>query len=207
MSEYISDQEQLQVIKNWWRENGKFTILMVICAVIFSYGIRSWQQYKIQKSESASIVYEQMLSDIANHRGPQFEAHAGNLMQDYATTPYASIAALSWAKAAVEKNSYDTAIEKLQWVVEHGKGNDLKQIARIREARILLMQKKYQPALDILNVVVDSSYLPLIDQVRGDIYIAMGKSSEAKSAYQQALNTLPKNEVDRSLLKMKFDNV
>lgn len=207
MSTYISDQEQLQVIKNWWKENGRFTIIMIICAVVISYSLRSWQQYKIQKSEAASVIYEQMLNDIATHQSSQFETHASQLMKDYKTTPYAAIAGLSWAKVAVEKNDYDTATNKLNWVMDHGKGNDVKQLARIREAKLLLAQKKYQSALNVLEIINEPAYTGLIQQIRGDIFAAMGKTVEAKTAYQNALAVLPKNAVDRSLLKMKYDNL
>lgn len=205
MSTYTSDQEQMQMIKNWWKENGRFTIIIVVLTVMVSYGWKTWQQYNLQKTESASIIYEQMLNAIANHKDKEFENHAENLINNFPNTPYASIAALSWGKAAIDQKSYQVALEKLDWVVKHGKGKDLQQIGRIREARLLLALKNYQQALDILSVVNARSYLPLIEQIRGDIYTAMDKQVEAKKAYQSALSHLPKNDPGRSLVQMKYD--
>ena len=62
----------------------------------------------------------------------------------------------------------------------------LKQIARLRAARILLAMQKNQDALDLLATVDDPTYQPLIDEVKGDIYQAMGQTEQAKQAYESA---------------------
>ena len=58
-----------------------------------------------------------------------------------------------------------------------------------------------------LKTVEDKNFNGLIDEVRGDAYLAMNDKDKARQAYQQALEDLPNAEVIRPLLRMKYDNL
>ena len=53
----------------------------------------------------------------------------------------------------------------------------------------------------------ESSFLGLIDEVRGDAYLVMKNTDAAQQAYRQALQELPNAEIVRPLLQMKYDNL
>ena len=41
---------------------------------------------------------------------------------------------------------------------------------------------------------------------KGDVYAAQNKTKEAAQSYQQALEKLPKDAIERELLQMKLDS-
>lgn len=207
MNVYESDQEQVEALKNWWKKNGKLTVAVVIIAIAVSFGWRYWQQYRIQRSEQASMLYEQMLNAFTTQQTPQAKQVIDTLKQDYKDTPYADIAALFAAKSAVEQNQLNDAMPQLQWVIKNGGSHDLRQLARLRAARILLAQKQPQQTLAMLDKVDDSAYMPAIDLVKGDAYVALGQNNNAKKSYQDVLSKLPATELIQPLVQMKLNQL
>lgn len=111
------------------------------------------------------------------------------------------------ARSAVLKKNYPEALEHLNWVIKHSSEPAMRQIARIRSARILIMQKKPSEALALLKKSDDKSFIGLVDEVRGDAYFSMQDHSSARQAYQLALAEIPNVEITRPILQMKYDNL
>ena len=65
MSVHLSEEEQLEVLKRWWKDYGKTVIAAVLVAVVGYFGYTSWEDQKRQKMEKASEVYEELLK-LAN---------------------------------------------------------------------------------------------------------------------------------------------
>jgi predicted negative regulator of RcsB-dependent stress response len=207
MNIYISDKEQIEMIKNWWRENGKFTLFSILIVLVGTIGWRYWQNSKNQEAAHASIIYEQTLTYEANHQLTEAELEVTRLLANYPNTPYATLAAFLSAQNAINRNRLDLSLEKLDWIIHHSKNKDFKQIAKIRKARILLTMEKYDESLALLANIDAETYLPLIKEVEGDILFAKGKRKEALVAYQNALSSLRKDAPNRSLLQMKYNQL
>lgn len=207
MSVYASEVEQGEQLKNWWKQYGKTIIVAVIVAFLVSWGWHAWQRQHERLLQTASVVYERLLTSII--RGDQVAAHqqADRLFEHYPRTPYAQLAALILARKAVYDGDLEEAKKKLTWVVKHGKNSALKQLARVREARILAALNKPKDALQLLNKVDDKAYLPLVQDVKGDIYMQMGNKEAARMAYQEALKVLPTYELMQPLILMKLDDL
>jgi len=200
-----TDEEQLETIKEWWREYGKLTVIAVIIAIAGSFGWRYWQRHQRETRLQASVVYTEMLNSIALHKTAVAAQFAAHLEKEYSGTPYASLAALLQAKQAVEQQKFTAAEKKLTWVVHHADTDALVQIARIRAARVLLTDHKPKQALTMLATVNDNAYLPAIDEMKGDIYLQMSNKSKARQAYTNAVAALPPNKLaHEALLKMKL---
>lgn len=207
MSIYISDKEEIEMLKNWWKENGKFTLLSIAAAILLSAGWRYWQSSKVQDRADASIVYEQMLYHEANQQLSAVEADVTSLQTNHPHTPYATLGSLVSAQNAVGANKLDVAIEKLNWVIHNSKNRDFVQIAKMRLAKVLLGMKKFDDALATLNVVDVEAYLPLINEIKGDIYFDKGDKNAARTAYQNALKKLNKNAPNYPLLQIKANQL
>jgi predicted negative regulator of RcsB-dependent stress response len=207
MDMYTSEKEQVELIRDWFKKYGVSIILGIIIACILSFGWRFWQQHEITMGQQASSLYEQLLLTQSAQQNTQSTQLADALMNDYARTPYAGLAGLVIANNAVQQGNLDLAVQKLQWVDSHASSKSIQQIARIREARVLLAQNKPQQALQLLATVSDSAYIAEIDAVRGDVYVTLGKTAEAQKAYQAALNALPDGAVLRSFVQMKLANL
>ena len=69
---------------------------------------------------------------------------------------------------------------------------------------VLLQQKKFDDALTVLNTPVDESFAPIINETKGDVLTAQGKTKEAVAAYKLALDKLSEDSPNRELLQLKM---
>ena len=67
MEIYLTEEEQLDAIKRWWKKYGQLTVLvLVLCAAGFS-AWRYWQIRTHRHTQQASLVYEQILTGFTQH--------------------------------------------------------------------------------------------------------------------------------------------
>ena len=67
MAELRTEEEQVEALKSWWKENGKSLIMGVVIAVAAVFGWRGWNQYQDDFAANASAMYESILNPVANH--------------------------------------------------------------------------------------------------------------------------------------------
>jgi predicted negative regulator of RcsB-dependent stress response len=95
------------------------------------------------------------------------------------------MAALSAARAGFESGDLDAAKAQLQWVIDNAKEDEMRDVARMRLAGVLLDEKKYDDALALANAGQSAAFSGLYADLKGDILLAQGKRGEARGAYQQ----------------------
>lgn len=207
MTEYLTEQEQVQQLKNWVKQYG-FTILTgIIVALVISSGWRYWQSYRNKILSHASVVYDEMLTLRAQNNVEGASVQAKKLVDHYPKTPYAQMAALMLAREALLKKNDPEAIKQLNWVLDHSKDYSLREITRIRLARIFIAEKKPEDALNLLKKSDDKHFIGLVDEVRGDAYLSQNNTNAARDAYRLALSEIPGAEINRPILQMKYDNL
>lgn len=207
MSDYLTEEEQIERIKKWWKQYGNYILTVVIILLLAFTGWRWWQQRHNKILSEASTSYEYMLSSVANNDPTGATAQANSIISNYGDTSYAGLARMMLARQAVYAKDYKKAIAQLQAVVKEGNDPVIKQIARIRAARLLLVEKQDKAALALLQTVDAPSFKPLIAEVKGDIYFAMGNKQQARQAYALALAKLPSGGLSRPLLEMKLNDL
>lgn len=201
---YISDKEQIESMKKWWSEQGKYIAIAVVIGLLIGFGWRYWHQMQVRRTENASAIYQSVVQADNAKQSVTVVGGAKILMKDFANTPYASLAAMIWAKEAVLVKKYDLALSKLQWVIAHGKVDRLKEIAHISAARILLEQGKTKQALAQLKSVNTKSFAPLVDWVKGDLYRQEGDAKLSRKYYQEAKNALAAVPPAAALMNMNL---
>jgi predicted negative regulator of RcsB-dependent stress response len=207
LTEYLTEQEQIQQLKNWIKQYGMTILLGILIALAITSGWRYWQSYHTKVLQHASAVYDEMIAMRAQNNTNGTITQARKLLRNYTKTPYADIAAFMLAREAVITKEYAEAIKQLNWVVEHSKNTSMRDIARIRAARILIAEKKPDEAINLLSQVQDKSFKGLADEVRGDALLAKKDVNAARKSYELALQGLPNAEVSRPILEMKFNNL
>ncbi len=180
-----TDQDQIEMLKRWWNEYGKLVLLVIIIGLGIGFGWRYWLAQQSQNQQKASLLYQQLLDANRTNNNEVITQISNEINHRYRKTEYANMANLFAAKAALPQNP-EIALKRLQSVMNNSKMPSLKQVARLRAARILAEQKKMQEGLDLLNKVDDKTYQPLIDEVKGDIYAIMGDHAKARQLYQSA---------------------
>lgn len=207
MDVYRTEEEQIEQIKRFWRDYGRSIMFGLLACIAIVFGWRYWQNAKQTQALNASAAFEQLLSTAVNEPKTDLTTQANNIIQHYASTPYAALASLVLAKQEIEHKDYITAKKHLQWAMNNAKAAPVKQIARIRAARLSIAQNKPQLAIELLQKLTDATFSPYVANVRGDALLAMGKKDLARDAFQVALNSLPQQSNIRPLIQMKLDDL
>jgi predicted negative regulator of RcsB-dependent stress response len=207
LTEYMTDEEQIQLLKNWIKQYSGVILAGVLIAVIAMTGWRYWQQRQANILNHASAVYDEMLTDRAQNDVANTKIQADKLFAHYASTTYGQMAAFMLARSAVLNKNTNAAIKQLNWALDHSNTPAFRQLARIRLARLLIADKKPKEAINTLDTIDDDSFDGLTNEVKGDAYFALHDIAKARAAYGKALKKLPRAESIRPLLQMKYDNL
>ena len=203
----LQEQEQLEELKTWWKDYGRLVILGATAAALAIAGFQGWRYYRHSQSLAAVALYEQLEQAERAGDRKKVSAIAADITAKYASTPYAAFAALSAARTSFEARDLEEARARLTWVMEHARVEELRNIARLRLAGVLLDEKKFEQALQLLEARPGEAMTGLYADLRGDILAAQGKSADARDAYQLALDRSEAGSPYRATLQLKLDSL
>ncbi len=214
MESYRTDEEQVEALKSWWAENGKSIALGVVVAIAAVFGWQGWQKQQETRVAEASATYQNLLeadSAAESDRTKVTTARhlAETLKSDFPGTTYGIFGAMYKAKYAAQDNKWDEAETELRWVMDQKPDEPMLLQAKVRLAHVLLAQKRYEDAQQVLAGSELGSYAALIAETRGDILLAQGDKSGALAAYEQAKSELASldNASPNPLLDMKINDL
>ncbi len=201
----LQEQERVAVLKEWWKDNGKWIMLTLALTVGSFSAVRGWQFYQSNQASEASILYAELERQLNSNDPKRINDAAAAVMEKYQSTAYAPRAALLAAQVNIQISDVARAKSQLQWVVTHAGEDGLKDVARLKLASVLLDEKNYTEALKLLDATAPASFAGLYADLRGDVLNAQGKTEEARAAYLQAFDKMDANSQYRSLIQMKLD--
>ena len=185
----LEEQEQLDEIKVWWKQHGNLLINVLTGAAVIVIAWQGWNWYQRNQSAQAANVFNVLQNAAQDKDTQRLKAASGELVEKFGGTTYASLGALTTAKAMIDAGDAKTGKLQLQWVVEHGK-DELRDLARLRLAAELLDDTAYEQALQQFAGTFSPSFAARFADNRGDVLSAQGKKAEAVTAYQAALAKL-----------------
>ena len=184
MEVYTTEEQQVEVIKSWWKENGTSVLAGTVIGLVGLFGWRYYNDYQLTNQEAASQAYNEISAQLAKGDAATFE-QVQAFITDHKGEAYAELAALQLAAAAVKANKLDLAAEQLTQVASNG-DESIRPIAALRLARVLNDQGKADEALAQLGKINNDAFKAQVAEVRGDILYKQGKAEEARDAYQAA---------------------
>ena len=196
--ELKSDDERAEELKAWWRENGVSVAAGIAIAIAGVVGWQQWQQYQTRQAESASALFQQ--AQIAT---TDKVAALKKVSEEFGSTPYAGLAALSAASEASQDDATQ-AITSLKVAME-AKDPSIATVAKMRLARVYIAEGKLSEAESLLDTKLAVAYTSLIEELKGDLYVAKKDLDKARAAYDKAILSAGSNSVQ--YLKMKRDNL
>ena len=203
MDDLQSEKEQLEEIRAWWAEYGRYVIAGVVLAVGLLFGYNQFQNSRLEAQVAASELYESLTVAVSDGNLEDAETIADELVTDYANTAYAHQSRLAMARLYMDKNRDEDAAEALRELVAMRGNRELRHIGRLRLARVLLYQDKAGEVVDLLAEQDEPAFNGLYAEALGDAYAALGRVEEASEAYQRALADTTQT-VNRGLVQMKL---
>lgn len=203
----LHEQEQVDALKAWWKENGKWTLAALVLAAAAFVAMRGWQSWQAGQSSGAATLYAEVEQQMASNDPKRIGDAAQAVVDKYGSSTYAPRAELLAAQASLQANNNDQARMQLQWVIDHAAEDGMQSVARLKLASLLLDEKKYDDALALLGAKHPESFDGLYADLKGDVLLAQGKTDEARVAYQAAFDKTDSKNTYRNLIQMKLDSV
>ncbi len=207
MEIYDSEQEQIDALKKWWKENGQTVVVGVVLGLGGVLGWSSWQNYVATQESRASSMYNQVVSDAAQDLAPKVGEQGEQLVREFPDSGYAVYTKLILAASAYRSGDAVAAKAHLEWVKQHGKREAFVDLANIRLAKVIADDKEFERALGLLGEVKLEAYALVVLEVRGDLLVESGKSDEAAEAYRQALASADVGSSTRSRIQLKLGDL
>jgi len=202
---YDTEEESLEALKRWWKENGHSTIIGLGLGIAIILGWNYWQDHKKAQAEQASALYSQLIQAIGADKKDSAEKLAERIHEQYPKTEYAAYSGFFLAKLKVQQGDLAKAQAILKDIAA-GSNKELSNIAKIRQVRLMLASGEYEQGLQLINNVdpaTSTSFSGNYDELVGDLYVALDRLDEARSSYQKALE----NGYKSPLLQIKIDDL
>ena len=204
----LTEKEQLDLMREWWSENGRYVIGGVVLGVAILYGWNSWRNSIASAELDASTMYEQIMTSVGDGDAEEAEATATQLFATHADSVYTSQSRLALARLYMDMGRDQDAVEVLQALVDSNSGGEIGLIGRLRLARILLYQDKPDDVIALLEGHLDNAFGPRYNEVLGDAYAASGAYDDALSAYMAAISDgRSPAVVDNELIQLKINDL
>ena len=210
-----SDEEQLEVLKKWWDENGTSLIVTVVISLGVVFGYRAWETGVRESGEAASDAYQNLVTATSMViPGAEDEALLATatslgetLKNDHEDSTYAVFAALHLARIAVDGEDLEKAEQELRWALGKVDEPHLETLVRMRLARVLMAMEDSAGAMSLMLAhQPPSGQEASWHETLGDVYLAVGDQTQARDAYQTALNNLLPG-MNKTLLELKLSDI
>jgi predicted negative regulator of RcsB-dependent stress response len=219
---YDTEEEQVEALKRWWKENSTSTIVGLVMGLVIIVAWNYWQDHKKEQAAQASATYDQLLkaldegkkesaaaaapgSSVALPASMEAEKLAERMKEQFKGTEYAAFSGLFEAKLKTQQGDLAAAKQILKTVASES-NKQLSNIAKIRLVRLMLATGEYEQGLQVINSVdakEAASYSANYDELVGDLYVALDRLDEARTSYQNAM----RNGQPSPLLQFKIDDL
>ena len=202
----LEEQEQIATLKAWWKDNGTLLLSLVTAAALALAGWQWWRSWQGNQVAQARALYEVLARAAQTGDAKVVRDAAGSLVESFPRTLYASMGALASARFHFERADLKNAKAQLQWVLERSSSDELRDIARLRLAAVLLDDKAYDEALTLLQAKHADALAAQFAALKGDLLAAKKLPAEARAAYRLALEKADAgNAAFRDSVQLRLD--
>ncbi len=206
MTEFVTDEEQVERLKKWWTDNGSSVIAGLVIGIGGLLGWRYWVDYQSNVSSQASAHFVDMINAVENSNNELALAEAEIIISDYSSTAYSNLAVLTLAKVFVESEQYQKAADQLSSLIQSKPDRAIELLARKRLSVLQLQLGQLDDALVTLKVENVDRFAAAYDELEGDIMSAKGDIIAARDAYLRARLAQP-SVANPEYLQQKIDDL
>lgn len=196
MEMYLTEEERVEALKRWWKENASAVFLGIGLGIAALSGWNLWEKNQNQKAEQASLLYQKLMQTQAEaDPGKNANAEAATrLAEDIVKTApdslYGTYAQLYLIHREVENQKLAAAHQKLDALLAKTQDPQLKTLVSVRLARVMHGEGKTADALNLLEKLnagrLQTGWTSLVSELKGDLLYAQGQKDAARTAYEQA---------------------
>jgi predicted negative regulator of RcsB-dependent stress response len=206
MEFYESEEQRVEALKKWWKDNSSSVFMGLALGFGALAGWNIWESNQRQKAEEASGIYQQLLRAVeAKQTDPAIKL-SERLIEQHQGSAYATYATLFAARLKAESGDLAGAKKALGDLLAASKDGNIQHLARLRLGQVLLAMGEGEAALKLLEPLKPrdmGKYESRYEELKGDVYAALQRDSEAVAAYQRA----KESGESAPILDMKINNL
>ncbi|XOV82137.1 MAG: YfgM family protein [bacterium] len=202
MSEYLEEEEQMARLRSWWSEYGVTVIVAVVLSVAAIIGWRWYDSHKQTQAHEGANAY----AAYQAAQGSAKESAGDTIAQNFSGSAYHIFVLFDRAQTAVEEGDLLAAEAFLNTAVEEADAPLLRDLAKIRLAKVQRGLDQSDAALATLDAIGNAGYRSWALEAKGDIFVSRNELEKAYEAYSAAKDALAPGE-QRPILDMKWKNV
>jgi len=202
--DYLTDDEQWEAVKRWIAENGLWVVVGIVIGIGFLFGYRYVEGYRNDRALRAAAQFDEMTTALERDDRDESRRIADRIIKNFPNSPYADQAELTIARMHVDAGDLPRAIAPLTHVMNDSKDTELRRIARLRLARVLIGEGKPDEAIKTLAENNPGAFAARYHEIRGDAFYAKKDFKSALTEYKAALNSGDADNADIALLELKI---
>jgi predicted negative regulator of RcsB-dependent stress response len=184
---FDNDEQQSEHFKNFYNLHKIkiFSAIIVFLVAFFAY------QYLISANKSNAEEASQLFQDVLVSKIDnidEIKLKVARLQNEFNNSPYAARATIYYSKLLVETGDYSAAANELVWASGENIESSIQSMANYLLGNLYLVQEKLNEALEVANKITTDGYTGLANDLKGDIFLAMGDKDNAIKSYELALN-------------------
>jgi len=200
----LSEEEQVEAIKKWWKDNASSVIAGVVIGLGAVFGWQGWTNYQATIAAQGGESLQNLQLAVTTGQNDSAAKQAELMIAEFDGSTYSIFASLELAKIKLAQGDLSGAEVQLRWALENSSQPSLRQIVRLRLARVLLDKGETDAAASIVATADKDSFAGEFAELKGDIALAKGDRDAARTGYSEALQNGVSSAV---LVQMKLDDL
>ncbi len=197
-----TDEEREELVKQWIKNNWLMLVVVLMGAIGAVYGLNYYKQAKLDALNTMATKTEQVSQALRENKVSDAQTLVTELQTDEKDTSFSSVATLSLAQQYFHDKQYEKAIQQYDWLIAQSGDVAMRNLARLRKARVQSDAKQPKAAVDTLNGVEGNANLAETYLLKGDILLSDKQFTEAKKAYEG----IPKNQqITENVIKQRLE--
>ena len=153
MDVYQTEEQQVEAIKGFWKENGTAVIAGLVLGFAGFIGYNYYQDTQLANEVATSDAYQTVMESVGKDE-KAFTESGDKFIAENKESSYASLTALALAKKASTHKDWSQVAKHLTTAIESSTDQGIKAIASVRLARVQIQLEQYSEALATLAVTL-----------------------------------------------------
>lgn len=205
MSNHQIDEYELgERVRTWFKDNSGSLITGIALGLGCVAAWIWWDANGVKHQNEAGIQYQAFTTAAEKNDPTKTKVVLALLESKYADTPYLNFAVLRQAELLQANGKSGDAVKLLEANIAKATEAPIKELYKLRIARIQLINGKADLALKQLADITESVYPASVEEIRGDAHLALGKRELASQSYVKALTALDEAAPIRNLIELKL---
>jgi len=204
----LQEQEQVDQLKAFWQQYGNLITWTLTLALAGFAAWNGWNWWQREQAVKASAMFDELERAAQAADADRSARVFADLKERFPRTAYTQQGALLTAKVQADKGQADAALATLAWAGDNAGEDEIRIIARLRAAGLMLEKKQYDAALAQIDAAAQvknaKAFEALLADRRGDVLLAQGKKDEARKAFDAAYKAMDEKLDYRRLVDAKL---